>query len=234
VPRTPTPKTPPSAPRRARPARKPRAARSGPGPTGRDTRADIFLAAAEAFSARGFGGVGVDDIARAARVNKAMIYYHFADKLSLYRAIFADMMREAGRRITEAADSEGAAQLKLERFIASFVGLAAERPWFPTLMMREVAEGAPHLDLETLGLMRVVFEAFGRILAGGEAEGRFRRVNPVLAYMSTLGPMLFNAARERAARVPGRKALPMFVDVPREELTRHMQETVIRMLAKDR
>ena len=37
------------------------------------------------FAARGFDGVSVDDIARDAGVNKAMIYYHFADKLALYR-----------------------------------------------------------------------------------------------------------------------------------------------------
>ena len=45
------------------------------------TRAAVTAAAADAFSQRGFDGVIVDDIARAAGVNKAMIYYHFEDKL---------------------------------------------------------------------------------------------------------------------------------------------------------
>ena len=62
----------------------------------RDTREDVFLAAAELFSARGIDGVGVDDIARAARINKAMIYYHFEDKLALYREVVRDMLRAVG------------------------------------------------------------------------------------------------------------------------------------------
>ena len=35
----------------------------------------------------------MDDIARGAEVNKAMIYYHFADKLALYRAIVGDGLK---------------------------------------------------------------------------------------------------------------------------------------------
>ena len=73
------------------------APRSGPRRTPvRDTRADVFLAAAELFSARGFDGVGVDDIAHVARLNKAMIYYHFDDKLALYREVVRDMLRAVG------------------------------------------------------------------------------------------------------------------------------------------
>ena len=59
-----------------------------------------FAAAADAFSRRGFDGVTVDDIARAAGVNKAMIYYHFADKLTLYRDIVCEMLDAAGARVS--------------------------------------------------------------------------------------------------------------------------------------
>ena len=46
------------------------------------------------FAARGFDGAGVDRIARRARVNKAMIYYHFGSKLSLYRAVLREGLGE--------------------------------------------------------------------------------------------------------------------------------------------
>lgn len=193
------------------------------------TRDAVFFAAAELFSAHGFG-VSVDAIADRARVNKAMIYYHFDDKLALYREVVRDMLRAAGARIQAIADTSDPADEKVKTFIAGLVDLAGQRPWFPTLMMREIAEGAPRLDLETLGLMRHVFVAFGGLLAEGQAAGIFRPVNPVLAYMSTLGPLMFNAARERAAAQPGRGHLPMFAEVPRADLVRHMQELALRML----
>jgi AcrR family transcriptional regulator len=41
---------------------------------GADTRTALLAAAAAEFAAHGFAGASVDDIARRARVNKAMIY----------------------------------------------------------------------------------------------------------------------------------------------------------------
>jgi AcrR family transcriptional regulator len=193
----------------------------------------VLAAAADAFSRHGFDGVVVDDIARAARVNKAMIYYHFTDKLALYRYIVCDMLREAGARVTAIADLEVTAPEKITRFIQAFVELSATRPYFPPLMMREISEGAPHLDPETLQLMRTVFMAFGRIVADGQRSGHFRPTHPVLAYMCILAPVMLNAARERAAAVPGRDQLPMFVSVSSADLTRHMQHVALRMLQKD-
>ena len=217
-----------SALRPAPPAPRAPGARSRPA-----TRDAVFQAAATAFSARGYAGVGVDDIAARAGVNKAMIYYHFTDKLALYRDVVRDMLRTIGGAVTTIADASLRPDAKLDRFILQFVRLAGERPWFPTLMLREIAEGAPHLDLDTLNLLRTVFLGFGRILTEGQADGVFRPVHPVLAYTSVVGPLIFNAARERLAAQPGRAHLPMLVDIPRAALLEHMQQAARRMLAAD-
>lgn len=215
----------PASPRRPAARRRSRAAP--------DTRAAIFQAAADAFSAHGFAGVGVDDIARRARVNKAMIYYHFHGKLGLYREVVRDMLRDAGSRLGVIAESAAAADVKMQRFVAEFLDLVETRPWMPTLMLREIAEGAPHLDAETFALMRDVFSLFVRILNEGQRSGQFRDVHPVLAYMSVIAPMLLNAARERAAAAPGRQKLPMFALVSKDELSRHLQRAAVRVLGTD-
>jgi TetR/AcrR family transcriptional regulator len=195
-----------------------------------DTRNAIFQAAAAAFSSRGFSGVSVDDIAAGAKVNKAMIYYHYADKLALYRAVVADMLQTIGATVTAIAESRIRPADKLDRFIENFMVHADARPWFPTLMMREIAEGAPHLDLETLGHMKTVFLGFGKILAEGAAAGVFRPLHPILAYTSLIAPLLMNAARERMAAQPGRSQLPMFAEIPHSDLVAHIKYTAHRML----
>jgi len=195
------------------------------------TRDAVFNAGATLFSARGFDGVSVDDIAALAGVNKAMIYYHFADKLTLYRTVVADMLSAAGARVSAIAQAEVSPPEKLDRFVENFVRLADERPWFPTLMLREIAEGAPHLDLDTLTHIRTVFLGFGRILHEGEAAGVFRTIHPILAYTSIVGPLIMNAARERVAAQPGRQHLPMLVAISHDDLIAHGQETARRMLA---
>lgn len=197
------------------------------------TREAVFQAAARLFSARGFDGVSVDDIAAEAGVNKAMIYYHFADKLTLYRLVVADMLSAVAERVTAIADTGIAPFEKVSRFIEMFVRHADERPWFPPMMLREIAEGAPHLDVGTLANIRAVFVAFGRILREGEAAGVFRTIHPVLAYTSIVGPLIMNAARERVAAQPGRQNLPMLVAISHDDLIAHGQETARRMLATD-
>ena len=198
------------------------------------SREAVFNAAADLFSRHGFDAVTVDDIARAAGVNRAMLYYHFADKLALYRDIVCRMLDEAGARVAAIVDLPLAAPEKLERFIGSFVALADSHPYFPPLMLREIAEGALHFDAEILTRMRNVFLAFTRVLAEGQRAGLFRDVNPVLAYMTVIGPVLLNTARERAAQQPGREQLPMFAQVPHDELTRHMTRVGLQMLQKDK
>src|SRR5687768_8261005 len=202
-------------------------------PTVISTRDAVFQAAATLFSARGFDGVSVDDIAAGAGVNKAMIYYHFTDKLTLYRAVVADMLGAVGERVTSIADAAVAPGDKLSQFIENFVRLADQKPWFPTLMLREIAEGAPHLDLDTLAHIRTVFVGFGRILHEGEAAGTFRKIHPILAYTSIVGPLIMNAARERVAAQPGRQHLPMLMAISHDDLIAHGQETARRMLATE-
>jgi AcrR family transcriptional regulator len=50
------------------------------------TRERILRAARREFVAKGFAGARVDAIARAAAVNKRMLYHYFGDKKGLYRA----------------------------------------------------------------------------------------------------------------------------------------------------
>ena len=128
------------------------------------TNEAVFAAAAHAFSARGFDGVSVDDIARAAGVNKAMIYYHFADKLTLYRSIVSEGLLAMSETVSAIATSAEAPPLKLDQFIAAFVGMTENRPWMPAMMLREIAEGAPRLDPQTLEHMRGVIAGFAAIL----------------------------------------------------------------------
>ena len=197
------------------------------------TKAAVFDSAAALFSTRGFDGVSVDDIARDAGVNKAMIYYHFADKLALYRAVLAEGLSRMGATVSAIATSADQPQIKLDRFIEAFVRMTEMRPWMPALMLREIAEGAPRLDADTMSHMRIVVGSFAGILTQGQQSGVFRRVHPILAYESVVGPIIINAARERVAAQPQRKGddFPMLAAISHDDVIAHSQDTARRMLA---
>src|SRR5580698_7315027 len=52
-----------------------------------ESRAAILRAAAQEFAEHGIAGARTDVIAREAEVNKALLYYYFKDKETLYSAV---------------------------------------------------------------------------------------------------------------------------------------------------
>src|SRR5258708_29863028 len=95
------------------------------------SRARLLAAAAQEFAARGFDGAKVDRIAARARVNKAMLYYHFKHKAALYREVLRDVFGAAAAAVEAVPDRGGAPELQLRAFIAAIAGGAVTPPHFP-------------------------------------------------------------------------------------------------------
>src|SRR5438045_9781997 len=95
----------------------------------------ILAAAADEFAARGFAGARVDRIARRARVNKAMLYYHFHSKQALYHQLLRDIFAAAAARLEAIARGPGSAPERIERAIAALAGFTGVRGPFPALLL---------------------------------------------------------------------------------------------------
>ena len=189
----------------------------------------ILAAAALEFAERGFGGARVDRIARRARVNKAMLYYHFSSKQGLYHtllrttfsAIAGELQAVAARGLTPAR--------ALETALAALAAFIDAHAFFPSIMLREVAEGGAHLDPETLAALAAVPVAFAAILQPGITTGVFRRMHPTAAYVTTVAPILmFVASSPVRKQLSSRKlgaALesPLTTDAFLADLTRSLQ-----------
>ena len=192
----------------------------------------IFLAAADEFAERGYDGAGVDRIAARAKVNKAMLYYHFGSKRQLYLEILRQMFTAVGARARDIANGPGDAPTKADAWVAAIVDEAAQRPWFPSMMLRELASGAPRFDPDTFALMNAVFGAVRDIILQGQREGSFRQVDPLLVHLTIMPAVLCFFARQRAIAannlsggIAEPRALAQFVS--------HMQDTVRRTLRTD-
>ena len=167
-----------------------------------DSRAALFAAAAAAFAARGFDGAGVDEIAAAARVNKAMLYYHFGNKRKLYNAVLADMFGAVAAGVTTIPARGLPPSAALEAFIDAIAAACGERPHFPAIWLRELADEGRHLDPVIVPIVRGVLETLGAILADGRRRGVFRPVHPLLVQFGIIGPLLvFLASAPARARL---------------------------------
>ena len=65
------------------------------------TKSKILATALDEFAEKGFAGARVDQIAQAAGVNKAMIYYYFASKEELFKELFELEMASLQRELAE-------------------------------------------------------------------------------------------------------------------------------------
>jgi TetR/AcrR family transcriptional regulator len=192
----------------------------------------ILAAAALEFAGRGFAGATVDRIARRARVNKAMLYYHFGSKRALYRTLLRRMFTLASDRLRRVATSDRTPAEKIDAAIATFVDLIREHTSFPAIMLREVAEGGAHLDPETLTVLAKVPRTISTIVQDGINQGAFRPVNPVFAHFTLLAPVLFYLAGAPIRKEITHLHLMDFAASP-DAFVQHVQEATRRALACD-
>jgi TetR/AcrR family transcriptional regulator len=192
-----------------------------------------MAAGTEIFARHGFEGTRVEQIARKARVNKAMINYHFGGKAGLYRAILLSLFTETLERIRELKDSPEPADVLLRTFVRNFTELVARQPSVPMMLLREAISGGRHLDREILPCFTAIFTGVREIIEKGIHDRTFRDVDPLLAHLSLIGSIVFFFAtaplRSRLisesyvqARNPGPEAFVM-----------HLQEMMTRALAAE-
>src|SRR5258706_857804 len=201
-----------------------------PKPSARDSRARVFKAAAVEFAARGYAGANVDRIARAARLNKAMIYYHFTSKAALYREILRDMFGAVRARVVAVAASDAAPEDKIRAFVAAIAAEAEARPHFPPIWLREIAEGAEHVDAATLGYVREVLAALGGIIAEGVRAGRFQPAHPLLVQGGIIAPLMFFLATPPLREKIARAGVILLPPISRDMVVSHIQRLTLAQL----
>jgi AcrR family transcriptional regulator len=186
----------------------------------------ILNAAALEFSERGYAGARVDRIARRARVNKAMLYYHFGSKQSLYRALLRQLFSRAAERLQPIVADPLPADQKITRLISTIAAFIAEHAFFPAIMLREVADGGAHLDRDTLKALARVPMAVGAVVQQGVADGTVRDVHPMAAYFSMLAPIVFYLAAEPIRKELAARHLANVASLTPEVFVEQLQETV--------
>jgi AcrR family transcriptional regulator len=206
--------------------------RTRPAPPG--TRGRILAAAADEFGARGFAATSVDRIARRARVNKAMIYYHFSNKRALYTTIvrghFAPILEKLAAITAQASPPDE----QLDRLIAAIVESVDQSTYFLPIFLREIADGAAHLGSEELALIAGIFATVRGVIVEGGRQNVFRPIEPALAHFTLIGPLvMYRASAPVRARIKTVRRVEI-QDADTATLVEHLQMVARRMLAPEK
>src|SRR5690242_8665514 len=98
-----------------------------------ESRAAILQAAAREFAEHGIAGARTDAIAREARVNKALLYYYFKDKETLYGAVLDDAFSGLKNTVFRVLDSELPARDKMLAYVGAYFDFVASNQMYPRL-----------------------------------------------------------------------------------------------------
>ena len=188
-------------------------------------------AALDEFASRGFAGARVDRIAAVAHLNKAMLYYHFGSKERLYRATIQRTIGLLADRMEAVAAAPGAPVDKLGTFIDTFIRLGLSQPRIAPLMLREIAEGAAHIDADSVHLMLRVVGAMATIVREGQRSGEFRDIDPLMAYLTTVWPIMVYLASGRIRQAVVSQSRTAVTTFSSDAFIQHMQDVSLRTLA---
>lgn len=160
----------------------------------------ILERAAEVFAEKGYDGARVDELAQAAGVNKATLYYQIGDKEALYHAVLERVFERTADEVEAAVRSSSDCQEQVRRFITVFAEATGNSRYMSPILLREVASGGRNLPDGAVRAMGRVLGALTSTLETGIAEGKFRQVNSFMVFMMIVGSINLYAANEPIRR----------------------------------
>jgi len=158
------------------------------------SRAAILQAALRAFAQEGMAGARTDNIARAAKVNKALLYYYFKDKETLYGAALDYAFGQLGEHMMEVLQRDLPAREKVLCYVSTYFDFIASHPSHRNLVQMEMmraGHGSPHLKRIAKRYFQPLYRGLGQVIRQGIANGEFRPLNPMQFVPSMVALVVF-------------------------------------------
>jgi TetR/AcrR family transcriptional regulator len=171
------------------------------------TRSSIIAAARTLFAQRGLEGTSVREVAEAANVNNAMIYYHFTDKVEMYRAVLADSFTEFDRIWEhEVFSTDASARVKIQKYVEELIRFQHDNEEIRRILSMEFASCGKNLKWLADNFFNHSHEKLVMILKEGMKKGELKKVNPSVAISALVGMVIHSfITRPIAEHVIGKK-----------------------------
>jgi TetR/AcrR family transcriptional regulator, cholesterol catabolism regulator len=140
-------------------------------------RTALLKAAADCFREKGYEAARIDDVAEAAGIDRATLYYYFPNKQQLFRTLITEALEERVAAASAIADGEGSAPEKLRALIVDLWESYQEH--YPLMyvyvqedMRRLATDDSPQAAV-LMSLGERYSQAVRRVIAQGIDDGYF-------------------------------------------------------------
>jgi len=137
----------------------------------------IVSTAEDIFAEQGLAGARMDEIARAAKVNKALLYYYFRSKEELHRFVLEALLSQLSAQATDLTAGASSPGKRLTSVVDHYFDFVQAHPNYPRLIQREIMSRGPNLEWIVSEYYRPLHGRMVRLIEEGISAGEFRRVD---------------------------------------------------------
>lgn len=143
----------------------------------RKNTAAILEAALEVFSAHGFRGSTVDQIAKASGLSKPNLLYYFPSKEAMHDTLLSELMVTWLDPLRE-LDEGGEPLQEILNYVCRKLKMSREYPRESRLFANEILQGAPRIMDALNDELRPLVDEKAAIIKGWVAQGKIAEVDP--------------------------------------------------------
>jgi len=155
----------------------------------------IFEAAKEVFTAKGFDGARMQEIAEKAGINKALLHYYYRTKEKLFDAIFEKVFGDFIPKITGMLETDAPLVEKVEFFIEHYIDFIMRNPQIPSFIIHELNRH-PQRVVDLIGnktgiVKNNAFGKFAEIVKYEIKKGNIKPIDPEQLIVNVIGLCIF-------------------------------------------
>lgn len=137
----------------------------------------ILNAGLDVFSAHGFRGSTLDQIASAAGLSKPNLLYYFKSKEEIYTKLLARLL-DTWLDPLKALDMDGDPKTELMAYMRRKLALSRDYPRESRLFAIEILQGAPRIKDVLEAELKPLVDRYARIIKEWSDEGKIAQVDP--------------------------------------------------------
>lgn len=137
----------------------------------------LLEAALDVFSAYGFRGTTIDQIAEKAGMSKPNLLYYFKRKQDIYVSVLEETLEEWLKPLHE-LDPQGDPFEELRRYITRKIDMSAKKPEASRLFANEILHGAPAIKAFLTTSLKALVDDKASVIRQWVSEGRLAAIDP--------------------------------------------------------
>jgi AcrR family transcriptional regulator len=158
-------------------------------PQSADTREKIRIAALEVFSAKGFHGATVDEIAERAELGKGTVYRHFHSKKGLFSELIRSKVAELEQEVRSTIDAQDDVLGIIETYLRVYFGFFERNRNLYKVLIQEQSDFGAEVKALYIGNILKKVPLLKRKIYLAAREGRLKQMDFHTVFYGVMGFM---------------------------------------------